>query len=270
MRWRRHLIVAALAVCSARETPAQDLASLSASDIAHGKRLYEGRCARCHGLQGGGGEGPLLARPYLSYARDDATLVAAIQSGIPNTAMIGDWSLSDLEARQIAAYVRSLGRIAAAPPPPGDPSRGERLFRDKGACGACHGTNAAGTALGPSLTQIGARRNAEFIRQSIVDPGAALPMGSGLYPPGFREYLPVEAVQRPGARTVRGYRVNESTFVILVRDESGAVHSFDKSQLDQLVKRFGQSLMPSYHDVFTDREVDDLIAYLITLREPRP
>jgi cytochrome c oxidase cbb3-type subunit III len=261
------LVVAALAF---RPGPAraQALASLSPGDVAHGKALYDGRCARCHGMKGDGGEGPALVRPYLSYAPDDATLVTVIRSGIPNTGMYGDWTLTDLEARQIAAYVRSLGRVAAAPPPQGDSARGQALFLGKGGCVACHGPRASGTSLGPSLAQVGARRNAQFIRQAIVDPGAALPQGNPFQPAGFHEYLPVLAVA--GGDTVHGYRVNESTFVILVRDQTGRLHSFDKTRLDDLVKQFGHSLMPSYRAVFTDRELDDLVAFLARLRGAQP
>lgn len=232
--------------------------------------MFRARCARCHGLEGGGGEGPALARPYLNYARDDLTLVTVIQNGIPGTGMpAGGW-LSDLEARQIAAYVRTLGRVPVVAPVTGNAVRGEALFRDKGACASCHGLNAVGTEFGPELLTIGARRSAEFIRQSIMDPDAELPRGlSGVMGTTFRNYLPVTARIRPGDE-VLGYRVNESNFVILVRDEGGVLHSFDKTKLAELTKHFGRSLMPSYRDELTTEEVDDLVAYLVGLREVVP
>ncbi len=251
-------------------THSQALAELSDADVAHGKRLYEGRCARCHGKRGDGGEGPALARPYLTYARDDATLVAVIRGGIPNTGMLGDWSISSFEARKVAAYVRTLGRTATPERITGDAERGEQLFNGKGGCTACHGHNGIGTQFGPELIRVGARRNVSFIRESMVSPGAALPKGGGFHPSGFAQYLPVEAGRREDEKTVSGHRVNESSFAILVRDQTGTIHSFDKNGLETLVKQFGQSLMPSYRDVFTDMELDDIVAYLISLRELRP
>ena len=264
----RLVLVAAMALAASAH--AQELAELSVADVAHGKTLYEGRCARCHGMQGGGGEGPALARPYLTYARDDATLVAVIRGGIPNTGMMGDWSISSFEAQQVAAYVRSLGRTATLEPVTGDAERGEQLFHGRGDCTACHGQNGIGTQFGPELVRVGARRNVSFIRESMVNPGASLPKGGEFYPSGFARYLPVQTGGREDGKTVSGYRVNESTFAILVRDENGTIHSFDKDQLETLVKQFGQSLMPSYRDVFTDDELDDMVAYLISLRELRP
>jgi putative heme-binding domain-containing protein len=249
----------------------QELSTLSAADIAHGERMYRARCARCHGLQGLGGEGPALARPYLSYARDDETLVSVVQDGIPGTGMPpGGW-LSDLEARQIAAYVRSLGRLTIAQVLEGDPARGESLYKGKGACATCHGANATGDRFGPDLTSVGARRSAEFIRQSLVDPGSALPQGlTGVLAFGFREYLPVTAVEQPGRSELQGHRVNETSFAILVRDRAGKLHSFHKTELVELTKQFGQSLMPSYRELLSDAELDDLVAYLISLPEMIP
>jgi putative heme-binding domain-containing protein len=262
--------IAVLALFVSFDAGAQELSTLTSADVEHGQRIYRARCARCHGLQGLGGEGPALARPYLRYARDDETLVSVVQDGIPGTGMPpGGW-LSDLEARQVAAYVRTLGRGALAQSPGGDPARGEQLYRRKGACATCHGDNGTGNEFGPALTTVGARRSAEFIRESIVDPASTLPQGlNGLLAFGFREYLPVTAVE-PAGSEVRGHRINETSFAILVRDQSGVLHSFHKTELVELTKQFGQSLMPSYRDLLSDAELNDLVAYLIGLREPIP
>ena len=51
-----------------------------------GARWYVQRCARCHGLAGEGGIGPLLAKPWPSV-RPDLTVKAAIAAGVPGTLM---------------------------------------------------------------------------------------------------------------------------------------------------------------------------------------
>src|SRR5581483_12086209 len=81
-------------------------------DLARGKKLYESFCALGHGQTGTGGKGPSLAQPTLSRAPDDQRLVGVIQDGIRGTEMPGFWQLTDNEAKQLALYVRSLGRIA--------------------------------------------------------------------------------------------------------------------------------------------------------------
>ena len=62
-------------------------------------------------------------------------------------------------------------------------------------------------------------------------------------------------------------RVNEDTFSIQIREATGAVHSFFKSELSELHKDFGKSPMPAYTSTFTKDQLDDLVAYLMSLRE---
>ena len=52
-------------------------AGADAEDLANGRVHYIASCARCHGVNGGGGEGPPLARSRLDRAPDDAALVEA-------------------------------------------------------------------------------------------------------------------------------------------------------------------------------------------------
>jgi len=65
---------------------------------------------------------------------------------------------------------------------------------------------------------------------------------------------------------VRGIRVNEDSFTIQLRDAGNRFHSFRKSELSSLKKEFGESLMPGYASKFTAAELDDLVAYLASLR----
>ncbi len=261
--WHLFLCCLITAPCGAlAQTP---IASMTEVDLARGRQLFEARCARCHGMRGTGGEGPSLARPTLRHVRDDESLVSVIRGGIPGTAMPGSWTMSDRESWQIAAYVRSLGR-AAVVELPGDPSRGRQLFETRGGCTRCHTLRGEGTNLGPDLTAVGARRGPSYLRESIIDPGADLPQGlTPFYPAGFAEFLMVRAVTRDG-RELSGMRVNEDSFTIQLRDEHGRIHSLRKDDLAELEKQFDQSFMPSYRKTFSARELDDLVAYLASLR----
>ena len=82
---------------------------------------------------------------------------------------------------------------------------------------------------------------------------------------GFVEFLPVRVVTGDG-REVRGVRINEDPFTIQLRDTTNQFHSYRKSDLKQLDKEFGKSLMPSFRGRLTDAEVEDLVAYLASLR----
>jgi cytochrome c oxidase cbb3-type subunit III len=237
--------------------------SLRADDratLAKGKELFAGMCSRCHGLTGGGGEGPNLNRPVLTFASDDKALLAIIRDGIPNTGMPRVRRMTDTELNSLALYVRSLGRVHGAVPK-GDPEDGKAVYAKLG-CSSCHTIAGEGGSFGPELTNIGAFRAADYLRQAIVDPGATLPRGVMTVPGrGFPEYLPVRVVTRDG-QEVRGIRVNEDSFSIQVKDPGNRIYSFNKADLQTLEKETGQSLMPNYSGKVSGAELDDLVAYL--------
>ncbi|MBI2946705.1 MAG: c-type cytochrome [Verrucomicrobia bacterium] len=235
-------------------------------ESARGKRLFQGHCARCHGIQATGGFGPSLAQPKLRNAPDQAALIRVIRNGIPDTAMPGAWQISDGDARLLASYVRTLGKVVPRPMP-GDAVQGRAIYEGKGTCATCHRIQGQGGVTGPDLTSVGRRRGPEYLRQALVDPGAALPEvgGDAHAPPGYAQFLPVRVLMREG-REIQGIRLNEDDFTIQLRDADHRIHSLRKSELSQLQKEFGKSPMPSYESVLTPAELDDLIAYLASLR----
>ena len=83
---------------------------------------------------------------------------------------------------------------------------------------------------------------------------------------GLQEYLPVRAVTDDG-QDIRGIRVNEDSITIQIRDRNNQLHSFRKSDLRQLDKQPGTSLMPSVADRLTAAELTDLVAYLSSLQQ---
>jgi putative heme-binding domain-containing protein len=233
------------------------------ADVAQGKQLFDGMCARCHGIDGTGDEGPALNRPTLGRAGSDEALRDVIRDGIPDRGMPRVRRLTDNELQQLVAYVRSLGRTASASTA-GNAERGRALY-GKLACESCHIVKGLGGSFGPDLTEIGVARGPAHLRQSFLGPAEALPRGSLVPGRGFAEFLPVRIVTSDG-REVRGIRINEDPFTIQVRDVGNRLHSFRKSDLKDLDKEFGKSLMPSFRGRLTDTEIEDLVAYLSSLR----
>ena len=234
-------------------------------DPVAAERLFGSQCGRCHGIDGTGGLGPSLRQARLRRAPTDEALVQVILSGIPGTAMVGFWNLSEDEARQLAGYVRSLGRL---PPEvvPGDSGHGQMLYQGNGNCATCHILGGAGTGWAPDLSDVGRRLNAAFLRRALTEPGAdqpvsPLPSVHGPYP----AYLVVEVTTASESR-LRGTRVSEDDFTLVLRGDDGRLHSLDKSSLRRLEKLPGQSPMPSYASVFAPGELDDLVAYLASLK----
>ena len=256
MRLALSLMVTGVAVLSAGTETKVKLPN-SRTDLLRGEKLFHVHCALCHGLQGEGGRGPMLTRAKLSRAPDDAALVKVLEDGIRGTEMPGAGAMSEREIRQTAAYVRSLGKVALKPVP-GDAARGAEIYRGKGNCASCHSIQGEGGVAGPALSGIGESRSAAYLRESIVNPGAAVPEG----------YLLVTVVPNSGQR-VTGVRVNEDSFSIQIRDSAGRSYSFWKKDVAEVDRQRGKSPMPSYQGQLADAELTDLVAYLASLKEAK-
>jgi cytochrome c oxidase cbb3-type subunit 3 len=137
---------------------------LTDADLADGERLFRVHCARCHGIDGAGGEGSNLARARLKFAPEDQDLIEVIGGGIPGTGMPAIWTLDDAQALRVAAYVRTLGQIEEEAMP-GDPVRGGEVYQTRGGCPACHIIAGHGKGIGPELTAVGDQRGLDYLRQ---------------------------------------------------------------------------------------------------------
>jgi putative heme-binding domain-containing protein len=224
-----------------------------AASLKAGKTQYEFHCAFCHG-RGDDGFAANLVSPRLPHAPSDASLVNIIRNGIPGTDMPPALGMTDPEIRQVAAYVRTLGR-AAPQKVPGDAKRGQAIYNGKGGCNVCHMIQGSGGRYGPDLTAIGAMRSPANLRAAITDPDAAISPAWVLMEAEFR-----------GGSKVAGIRLNEDLFSLQLRDASGKIHSLPKDNLVSVRKDLSKSVMPSYKTQLSSAELDDLIAYLFSLK----
>jgi len=231
-----------------------------------GQKLYQAHCAACHGDKGQGGRGTVLASPRLKFANDDTSMALIIRRGIPGTEM-PPAPLNEDEIRQVAVYVREMGRTA-----PGRTSeaalRGRRIAETKGGCTKCHAVGGAGGVIGPNLADVAARRNEAYLRRALVEPEADVAENFGQY--RWLTVIPdcflVVRLKTNSGRAMTAVRVNEDAFAIQVRDLDGKFHSFFKDELKELHKDWGKTLMPSYRDKLTSAEIDDVVAWLLSLR----
>ncbi len=183
--------------------------------VAAGERLYNGAggCTACHGLgtrapnlfTSEGGAGAIGARCgervpgvgckeylYESMTEPGEYLVEGFNPIMPDMRRV----LSGDQIWALVAYLQSVGGEVtvtaddiggstddetpddtgggpAAAPGTKDPLE---LMTGLG-CFGCHQLAGQGTALGPALDGIGARRDADYIRESILDPGADISPG---------------------------------------------------------------------------------------------
>lgn len=246
----------ATSIASPRTSGAATLLLLAAAayaqptlNIKEGGLTYRSHCAPCHGLEGAGGRGPALNTGRFHHATTDEELLRVISNGIPGTEMPGQFYEED-KLRHVVAYLRSL---SSHTPPKGDPARGKALYA-KLACSQCHRIAGQGGRLGPDLTEIGRSRAPAHLRAAITDPDADV----------RQRYWTVRFNDAQG-RQHEGLLMNEDTYSVQFMDITERLHSVSKSGLSNYrVEKV--SKMPSYKSQLSPAELDDLVAYLASLR----
>lgn len=223
----------------------------SPEDVAAGAKTFRSHCAACHGYNGEGGRGPNLAAGVFFHGSSDTALLNNISDGIAGTEMPGLFYSPD-RVWQVIAYIRSLNQGAGGRPP-GDPAKGQALFRSKG-CGNCHRVNGEGGRLGPDLSLIGSSRSLPHLRDAIVSPNADV----------RQRYWVVSATSKQG-QNITGFLMNEDTYTLQIIDMKEQMRSLSKADLSQF-KIDKSSKMPSFQGKVSDKELEDLVAYLWSLR----
>ena len=247
-------------------TPARNPVTGDPKAITQGAVLFRQECVFCHGFGARGGvRGPDLTTGSWSHGGSDAELADTIKDGVAGTAMPPN-NLTIDEIWQIVAYLRTLEQPMT--PTAGDPKRGEALFFGAARCSSCHIVNGRGGLLGPELSTVGSARSRAYLIESVREPGRQLTRNRAFGDLTLK-YDAVTAVTADG-RTIVGVPMNEDTFTVQLMDTSERVHSLDKKTLKSL-RHENRSLMPAYGaDRLGNADLDDVIAYLQSLRAPTP
>lgn len=229
----------------------------SPADVEAGRKLFQAHCSRCHGQNARGGEtGPNLTTGQFKNASSDAGLFKVISEGVPNTEMIGIYrGRTDQTVWQIIAYLRSISRRPENIKLAGNPGRGQQVFAGKGNCTGCHRVAGEGGRLGPDLSTIGDRRSPEELKADLVDPNARV-----------EPRWWTMRVTRADDSIIEGLRMDEDTFSMRLMDAKENLWSFQKRDL-RSHERIESSSMPNAASTLTTNEIDDLVAYLFSLRK---
>ncbi len=172
--------------------------------------------------------------------------------------------MSDAQIQQVVAYLLSLtpkdaGKVT------GDAAKGKEVYGSSG-CSGCHIIAGEGSGIGPELTSVGKLRGATYLRNTVLYPGSDLPQAHIFLESGGQlDFLYVHVVTRDG-HAFDGTRAAEDSFHIVIKDAKGNFHSFRKADLRELKKEPGKSVMPSFKDKLSEAQVNDLVAYLASLK----
>ena len=269
------LAVAILFICAAAIATGAVSASARArhesqtakpADQSPGKQLFEQRCSTCHGLDAGGAMGPnIQGIPFRLGADPVKAIIKNGMGGGGMPAFAGQ--LDDAQIQQIVDYLLTLQHKDSAPIT-GDPTKGKEVY-DASGCASCHTIAGQGGDAGPELTTVGSLRGAGYLRSAVLYPGADLPQEHVFVESGGQlDYLFIHLVTKDG-KAYDGTRVVEDSFRIVIEDVHGDFLSFRKADLRTLDKEPGKSVMPSVKGKLSDEQVNDLVAYLASLKEAK-
>lgn len=221
--------------------------------VETGRQLYRANCQPCHGAEGDNVPGVDFKSGEFRRASSDDDLVKLILSGIPGTAM-PPTNLAEPSRRALVAYLRSLHAATMGTSASGDAANGKALFEGKGGCLRCHRVGDQGSRVGPDLGDVGSRRPAAALQESIIAPSETI----------LPQNRFVHIVLKDGT-VVGGRRLNEDTYTVEVIDQKEQMISVSRDNIREytLLKT---SPMPSYQGKLSSREVSDLVAYLLSLK----
>lgn len=140
--------------------------------------------------------------------------------------------------------------------PGGDAMAGKAVFNTNGGCLSCHRVGARGSVIGPNLSNVGARLTPEAIRRQIAEPSTTIDPRNRL----------IELVLADG-KTQQGRVLNQDPFSVQLLSTSGELVAYQRSQVRE-IRAVDPPKMPSFKNMLTDEQINNLVAYLSTLRTP--
>ena len=218
-----------------------------------GKKLFEGRCAVCHGLDGGGGEhAPDIAHASSEKSRSDNELFRIIHDGLVPKGMPSFSSIGDQKIRAVVGHLRVLQGKTTSRAASGDPVHGQELFQGKGRCADCHAMSGYGHFVSTDLTDFASTHDANEIRDAILNPRGAEGLGQT-----------AATVTTMAGDRFSGRIRNESNSSIQIQNAEGRFYLFAKSSLRSIERSAGPVMPANYQQELSTKEIEDLVSYIV-------
>jgi len=100
---------------------------VDASMMNGGKKIFQSKCATCHGMFGEGGIGPNLADEYWLHGGQLLDIYATVRDGVPAKGMLAwERQLRPAELLAVSSYV---GTLLGSEPPNPKAEQGDRFVR---------------------------------------------------------------------------------------------------------------------------------------------
>jgi putative heme-binding domain-containing protein len=157
---------------------------------------------------------------------------------------------------QANAQDRAQNNPTSASSAVGDAMAGRAVFNTNGGCLACHRVGARGAVTGPNLSNAGARLTQDAIRRQLTEPSPAIDPKNRL----------IELVLADG-KTQEGRLLNQDPFSLQLLNTGGDLVAYQRSQVRE-IRAVDPPKMPSYKNMLSDGQINNLVAYLSSLRSP--
>jgi len=233
--------------------------------VERGQKTFVARCGFCHGSNANGGEsGPDLVRSVLALDDEGGDKIGpVIRSGRPDKGMPA-FPLPDDQIKDVAAFLRSRqqaaidrGSYTIQNIVTGDAKKGQAYFNGAGRCNTCHSPTG-------DLAGIAAKYDPVALQSRFLYPGARRPRrGEG--PPPKTVPTPVTVTLASG-QTATGTLQYIDDFNVALRDASGAYRSFEREAGVKVDVRDPLAAHEELLKKYTDADMHNLVAYLVTLK----
>jgi cytochrome c oxidase cbb3-type subunit III len=244
--------------------PGQKRPPIDPAVIARGKTLYGINCQGCHGpdLRGGDMGGPNLLRSQVALTDLNGELIVPIIQGSRRSMGMPAIPLSLDDSKIVAAYVRSvvvtIGR-AGAPPNEQQPvnivvgNAGDGAAYFARTCAGCHSPEGDLRGIATRVTDPKQLQN-EWVT-------------GGAYRKKNEAPSATVTVTLPSGESVQGQLVRIDDFLVTLKSSDGVMRTFTRKGTSPKIVivdplKGHKDLLPTY----TDKEIHDVTAYLVTLK----
>jgi cytochrome c oxidase cbb3-type subunit 3 len=232
--------------------------------VERGQKTFVARCGFCHGSNGNGGEsGPDLVRSVLALDDEGGDKIGpVIRSGRPDKGMPA-FPLTDDQVKDVAAFLRSRQQAAIDRSTytiqnivTGDAKKGQAYFNGAGRCNTCHSPTG-------DLKGVATKYEPVALQSRLLYPRTQRRREEGPEPKSIPTRVTVTLAS---GQTVTGTLEFMDDFDVALRDASGDYRSFSR---DPGVKVDVRDPLAAHEELlkkYTDDEMHNLVAYLVTLK----
>ena len=233
-----------------------------------GRSVWVAQCIECHGTTARGTDKGknLIQSDMVLRDRYGSTLVPFLAKGHPMQSGRPSASLSKTEVADLSHFIheRVYDTLRGSPifQPQnlltGNAKAGEAWFNGSGKCSTCHSPTG-------DLKGIGGRYDTATLQGRFLFPRGGGRGGRGGPGGGGGKQLTL-TITPPNGPAVTGVPVVFDDFDVSIRDEKGQVHAFTRSPQLKVVRNDPFAMHDQLLDVYTDKNMHDMLAYLVTLK----